>query len=155
MPCALKDPEEGKTLPGRGSLPVSYEGVDFSYLPGKPVLKGFDFRIPAGQKVGIVGTSGSGKTTLVNLLLRFYDVCEGKVSVGGADVRDLAQETLRSNMAHVSQDTTLFHRSIRENIRYSKPDASDGEVERAAKMAHAHEFIVSLPNGYDTMVGDR
>lgn len=126
--------------------------MDFSYLPGKPVLKYFDFRIPAGQKVGIIGTSGSGKTTLINLLLRFYDADRGSVSVDGKDVRSVAQEDLRSKIAHVSQDTTLFHRSIRENIRYSKPDASDAEVESAAKLAHAHEFIVSLPNGYDTMV---
>lgn len=96
--------------------------------------------------------SGSGKTTLINLLLRFYDVNSGSISVDGKDVRNLIQETLRSKIAHVSQDTTLFHRSILENIRYSKPDATLQEVEQSAKIAYAHDFITSLPDGYNTMV---
>lgn len=155
VPSTLTDPERWEVLPSERSLSIAYENVDFSYLPTKSVLNGFSFNIPSGQRVGIVGTSGSGKTTLINLLLRFYDVNSGNICVDGKDVRSITQEHLRSKIAHVSQDTTLFHKSILENIRYSRPEATIKEVEQAAEIAHAHEFIISLPNGYDTMVWDR
>ena len=111
--------------------------------------------IEAGRTVGLVGVSGSGKTTLTKLLLRFADVDAGGIFIDGQDIRDVTQESLRNAIAYVPQESSLFHRSIFENIAYGKPDATRKEVERAAQLANADEFIRELPNGYDTLVGER
>jgi ATP-binding cassette, subfamily B, bacterial len=142
---------------------IHFERVAFSYdAPSKDnpgharnVVKAFELTIPAGQRVGLVGPSGAGKTTLMGLLLRMHDVVEGAIRVDDQDIRAVTQESLRHSIALIPQDTNLFHRSLLENIRYGRPGASDDEVELAARRAHAHEFIVELDHGYDTLVGER
>ncbi len=119
------------------------------------VVKDFELKIPAGQRVGLVGPSGAGKTTLMGLLMRMHDVVEGAIRIDGQDLREVTQESLRRSIALIPQDTTLFHRNLIENIRYGRPGASDAEVEEAARRAHAHDFIMELENGYRTMVGER
>jgi ABC-type multidrug transport system fused ATPase/permease subunit len=119
------------------------------------VVKDFELEIPAGQRVGLVGPSGGGKTTLMGLLMRMHDVTGGAIRIDGQDIRDVTQESLRRSIALIPQDTTLFHRNLLENIRYGRPDATDEEVELAARRAHAHEFIIEQENGYRTMVGER
>jgi ATP-binding cassette, subfamily B, bacterial len=119
------------------------------------VVKDFDLVIPAGQRVGLVGPSGGGKTTLMGLLMRMHDVTDGAIRIDGQDIRDVSQESLRKSIALIPQDTTLFHRNLLENIRYGRPDATDEEVELAARRAHAHEFIIEQEHGYRTMVGER
>jgi ATP-binding cassette subfamily B protein len=134
---------------------VSFEQVRFAY-PGRPaVLKDFDLVIAPGQRVGLVGFSGAGKSTVLALLQRFYDVSGGRISIDGHDIRDVSQESLRNVMAVVPQDISLFHRSVLENIRYARPDASEQDVLAAAEMAHCRHFIEAMPEGFDTMVGDR
>lgn len=134
---------------------VLFNKVDFYYQKNKPVFEKLNFTIPAGQKVGIVGVSGSGKTTLVNLLLRMYDVVDGQVCIDEQSVASVTQDSLRKAVAMIPQDTTLFHRTLMENIRYGKPDASDEAVIEAAKRAHCHEFITQIPEGYQALVGER
>ncbi|HET7541015.1 MAG TPA: ABC transporter ATP-binding protein [Polyangiaceae bacterium] len=119
------------------------------------VVKNFELKIPAAQRIGLVGPSGAGKTTLMGLLLRMHDVVEGAIRIDGQDIRDVTQESLHRAIAIIPQDTTLFHRNLRENIRYGRPNASDEEVEAAARSAHAHEFIMEQEQGYRTMVGER
>ncbi|HWZ87525.1 MAG TPA: ATP-binding cassette domain-containing protein, partial [Polyangiaceae bacterium] len=119
------------------------------------VVQGFELTIPAGQRVGLVGPSGAGKTTLMGLLMRMHDVAEGAIRIDGEDIRLVTQESLRQAIALIPQDTTLFHRNLLENIRYGRPDASDQDVELAARRAHAHEFIIEQEHGYRTMVGER
>jgi ABC-type multidrug transport system fused ATPase/permease subunit len=119
------------------------------------VVKNFELVIPAGQRVGLVGPSGAGKTTLMGLLLRMHDVVEGAIRIDAQDIREVSQESLRRAIAIIPQDTTLFHRNLLENIRYGRPEASDEEVELAARSAHAHEFIMEQEHGYRTMVGER
>jgi len=133
---------------------VRLEDVWFSYVPGKPVLRGVSIDAPAGSVVALVGQTGSGKTSLVNLIPRFYDVEHGRLTVDGRDVRDLTLESLRRNIGVVLQETFLFAVPIRENIRYGRLGATDAEVEAAAREAHAHDFIMSLPRGYESMVGE-
>lgn len=133
---------------------VEFRGVDFAYQEDKPLIHGLDLHVYAGEKVAIVGPTGAGKTTLVNLLMRFYDVTQGSIHVDGVDIRQLPREELRSLFGMVLQDTWLFQGTIRENIRYGRPDATDEEVEQAAKLAHAHHFIMQLPNGYDFTLGE-
>ena len=133
---------------------VNFDNVTFAYRD-KDVLKNFSLNIKSGERVGVVGLSGAGKTTLVNLLLRMYDVSNGAISVDGMDVRDVTIKSLRQNIALVPQETALFNRTILENIRYANPKASRADVVRAAKKANIHDFIVGLPNGYDTLVGNR
>ncbi|MBC7943508.1 ABC transporter ATP-binding protein [Candidatus Saccharibacteria bacterium] len=130
---------------------VSYRYVD----SGEDVLRNITLSIPAGQKVGLVGQSGAGKTTITHLLLRFSDVSGGSIVIDGHDIRDVSQESLRKNIAYVPQEPMLFHRSLRENIAYGKTDASDEEIYKAIKQANASEFIDKLPNGLDTIVGER
>lgn len=137
----------------RGS--ISFDNVHFSYADGASVFNGLTLSIPAGQRVGLVGLSGSGKSTFVSLLLRLYDPQTGQIQVDGHDLRSLTQDSLHRQVGLIPQDPTLFHRSLRENIRYGLTSASNAEVEQAAKRAHAHEFITSLPEGYDAMVGER
>ena len=163
-PHELPDRTDARVLPP-GSGEVVFDRVRFAY-PGRPaVLRDFDLTIAPGQRVGLVGYSGAGKSTVLALLQRFYelgpdsDVAElgsgGRILVDGHDVRDVTQASLREAMAIVPQDISLFHRTILENIRYARPDASEDEVLAAAEMAHCRDFIEALPDGFDTMVGDR
>jgi len=137
---------------------IELRGVDFSYTTNgssQKLLQGFNLNISPGEKVGLVGPSGGGKSTLTKLLLRFIDVQDGSISIDSQDVRNLRQVDLHHSIAYVPQEPLLFHRSIRENIRYGLLDATDEEVIRVAKQAHAHEFITALPDQYDTLVGER
>ncbi|MBB5190758.1 ATP-binding cassette subfamily B protein [Silvimonas terrae] len=134
---------------------IEFKDVDFSYGPGKPVFERLNLTIHAGQRVGLVGYSGSGKSTFVSTLLRLYDVDGGQILIDGADIRSLSQDSLHGQLSLIPQDPTLFHRSLRENIRYGKLDASDNEVIAAAQKAHAHDFIEQMSDGYDAMVGER
>ena len=135
---------------------VSYENVSFHYSDDDtPVLSNVTFDIPAGKSVALVGPSGSGKTTICSLLPRFYDVTGGRVTIDGKDVRNLTLESLRNQIGLVQQDVYLFCGSIKENIAYGKPGASMEEIEDAARKANIHDFIMELPDGYDTFVGER
>ncbi len=136
---------------------VVFENVAFSYRDdgGDPVLTGINFTAEPGEKVALLGSTGSGKSSLINLIPRFYDTTEGRVTIDGVDIKDIKMKNLRSHIGISLQETVLFSGTIRENIRYGNPDASDEELIEAAKIAQAHEFITSFPQGYDTMVGQR
>ncbi len=134
---------------------ISFEDVRFEYRPGEPVLRGISFQVPRGSVVALVGPSGAGKTTLLDLLARFYDVTGGRVSMDGKDIREFSLRSLRVSMGIVSQETVLFHDTIRSNIAYGRPDAGQEDIERAARAAFAHDFILRLPQGYETVVGER
>ena len=134
---------------------IRFDNVDFSYDQERPILKGLDFEVPAGQTFAIVGPSGAGKSTISRLIYRFYDVTGGSISIDGQDVREVTQKSLRASVGMVPQDTVLFNDTIRYNIRYGRPDATDEEVEAAARLAQIHDFILDLPDGYDAMVGER
>jgi ATP-binding cassette subfamily B protein len=134
---------------------VSFEHVNFSYEPARQILFDVSFTVPAGQKVAVVGSSGAGKSTLSRLLFRFYEVDSGRITINGQDIRDVTQSSLRAAIGIVPQDTVLFNDSIYYNIAYARPEASREEVLRAARLAHIHAFIESLPKGYDTLVGER
>ena len=134
---------------------VSFEAVRFGYDPRREILHGIDFEVPPGHRVAVVGHSGSGKSTLARLMYRFYDISGGAIRIDGRDIRDLHQDSVRAAIGIVPQDTVLFNDSIRYNIRYGRPEATDAEVEDAARAAHIHRFIESLPDGYDTPVGER
>ncbi|HHY97415.1 MAG TPA: ABC transporter ATP-binding protein [Firmicutes bacterium] len=134
---------------------VRFENVSFSYGDGPPILKNINLEVKPGETVAILGETGSGKTSLISLIPRFYDVTAGRVTVDGHDVRDLDLKSLRRNIGIALQETFLFSASIRDNIAYGKPDASDEEIIRASKIAQAHDFIMQLPEGYDTVVGER
>ena len=140
---------------GRFRGEVRLENVWLSYVPGRPVLRGVDLHVRAGERVAIVGPSGSGKSTLVLLLSRLIDPDTGQVTIDGQDLRDLTLETVRSQVAIVLQDSVLFATSIAENIAHGLPEASHAQIEAAARLAGAHEFILDLPDGYDTVVGER
>lgn len=131
---------------------VIMKNVTFGYNPDKVILKHMDLYAHAGQKVAFVGSTGAGKTTVTNLLNRFYDIQEGSITIDGIDIKDYERKSLRSHIAMVLQDTHLFTGTVRENIRYGRPDATDEEVEQAAKTASAHSFIMRLEDGYDTML---
>jgi ATP-binding cassette subfamily B protein len=150
----VEDRPGAKPLPTRGAT-VHFERVDFSYEPKRQILFDVSFEVPAGSKVAVVGHSGSGKSTLARLLFRFYEVSSGSVSINGIDTRDLTQSSLRAAIGIVPQDTVLFNDTILYNIHYGRPDASLAEVIDAAKAAHIHEFIESLPDGYESRVGER
>jgi ATP-binding cassette, subfamily B, bacterial MsbA len=134
---------------------IAFEDVGFSYRAGEPVLDGVSFRVAKGRVVAIVGPSGAGKSTIVDLVGRFYDVTSGRVTIDGTDVREVRISDLRSLMGLVSQDTVLFHDTVRANIAYTQPDADAERIEAAARAAHAHDFIVEMPEGYETVVGER
>jgi len=157
----LMQPHEIRDAPGAPVLRVSagiirFDGVDFGYQDASAdVLSDFSLSIAARQKVGLVGKSGAGKSTLVKLLLRNYDVPAGTITIDGQDIDRVTQTSLRASIGYVPQEPVLFHRTLRENIAYGKLDATDAEVEDAARMAYAHDFIQKLPKGYDTLVGER
>ncbi len=134
---------------------VDFDGVGFAYVAGTPVLHDVTFSMPERETIAFVGPTGSGKTTLVKLLLRFYDVERGSIRLDGHDIRTLRLRDLREAIALVSQDVFLFHGTVRENIAYGRPDASEEDIRQAAEIAEAHEFITDLPAGYDTIVGER
>jgi ABC-type multidrug transport system fused ATPase/permease subunit len=134
---------------------VEFRKADFAYEPGQPVLEDIAFIADPGRMVALVGPSGGGKSTLVNLIPRFYDPTSGEVLVDDIDLRDMRGSTLRRNIGMVLQETFLFHGTLRENIKYSKPEATDEEVLQAAIAANAHDFIMEFPDGYETEVGER
>jgi ATP-binding cassette subfamily B protein len=156
----LEQPAEVKDKPGAPPLEVTggevdFDDVHFGYDTARPVLKGVSLHVPAGQTVAIVGPSGSGKSTIGRLLFRFYDVTGGALRIDGQDVRDITQESLHEAIGVVPQDTVLFNDTVYYNIAYGRPEASREEVIEAAKAAKIHDFIESLPEGYDTAVGER
>ncbi len=135
---------------------VKFDHIDFKHKDAKDaIFQNFTLEVKPGERIGLVGVSGSGKTTLTKLLLRFADVSAGQITISGQDIKQITQQSLRENIAYVPQETSLFHRSIAENIAYGKLDATQAEIERAATLANAHEFIKDLPDGYDTLVGER
>src|SRR6267378_2141297 len=156
----LHQHREVEDKPGAPELPpgpatVEFRHVDFYYEPARQILFDVSFSIAAGHRVAVVGHSGSGKSTIARLLYRFYDVAAGAILVNGAEVREVKQASLRAAIGIVPQDTVLFNDTILYNIRYGRPEASDAEVYEAARAAHIHDFIVTLPAGYETMVGER
>ena len=155
VPDVQNQPHARHTLAGNGQ--VAFENVTFSYAENgeDPVLKGISFTAEPGQTVALLGTTGAGKSSLVHLIPRFYDVRSGRVTVDGVDVREIEQETLRRNIGVALQEVVLFSGTIRDNIRYGRPDAAQDEVIAAAKAAQAHDFILSFPEGYDTELGQR
>jgi ATP-binding cassette subfamily B protein len=151
---------EIRDLPGAVPAPpfrgaVRFDQVKFAYQPGQRVLEGIDFEVAPGQRVALVGPSGMGKSTLVNLLLRLYDPSEGRILIDGRDVREYTLASLRAQISVVLQDTILFAASVRDNIAFGAPGASAEAIEEAARLANAHEFILNLPQGYDTVLGER
>ncbi len=146
-------PDAVKALPFRGE--VCFERVTFGYNPGEPVLQDLSFTAKPGQMVALVGSSGTGKSTVANLLLRFFDPWEGRILMDGHDIRRFTLESLRSQMSVVLQESVLFRRTVRENIAYGKPAASVEEIAEAAKAAQAHDFIMELPDGYNTILDER
>src|SRR6204780_5292777 len=159
QPLQLPDPADAKLLIVREGG-IDFQNVNFGYGREIGVLQNFNLTIKPGEKIGLVGSSGAGKSTVVNLLLRFFDLEDGAIRIDGVDISGLTQESLRAQISVVTQDTSLLHRSIRANIRYGKPEASVDDVVRAAKLAHAHDFILDLEDwngrrGYDAHVGER
>lgn len=152
---SIQDPEKPKKITQKRGH-IELEDVTFTH-PGKiePLFKNLNLRIKPGEKIGLVGHSGSGKTSLTGLLLRFVDIDSGSIKVDGQDVREVAQQDLRSHITYVPQEPLLFHRSLAENIAYSRPNADQREITAIAKLANAHEFIKDLPDGYETLVGER
>lgn len=153
-------PRDVRDRPGARDLEirrgeVTFEKVSFLYDNKKTVFEGLDLVIPAGQRIGLVGHSGAGKTTLATLLMRLYDIQRGAIRIDGQNIADVTQASLRRSIGLIPQDAVLFHRSLMENIRYGRPGASDADVIRAAERAHAHTFITELPDGYQTLVGER
>lgn len=134
---------------------IALHGVTFGYQPERPLFRDLNLEIPAGQRVGLVGYSGSGKSTLLNLLMRLYEPQQGRITIDGEDIREFTQQSLHSQISLIPQEPGLFHRSLLENIRYGKPDASEADVEAAARKAHAHEFIARMDYGYHSLVGER
>ena len=153
-PHDVLDPPEGRALVPAGGE-VVLEEVDYRYPSGRPLFRDLSLRIPAGQRVGLVGPSGAGKTTLVALIQRLDDVQHGRILIDGQPITEVSQDSLRERIAVVPQDIALFHRSVIDNIRYGRPEASDEEVIAAARLAYCDDFIQELPEGYNTLVGER
>ncbi len=150
----IKDRPEAKPLAVTNGA-IRFEGVSFAYEPERAILKDLSFEVPAGKTIAVVGPSGAGKSTISRLLFRFYDVTGGRILIDGQDIRDVTQTSLRAAIGMVPQDTVLFNDTIRYNIRYGRWEASDEEVEQAARMAQIDGFIRMAPKGYDTEVGER
>ena len=160
MMSLLKIRPEIEDRPGAPALAVSrgmvaFRHVDFRYDPRREILRDVDFTVPPGDKIAIVGPSGAGKSTIARLLFRFYDVTDGAIEIDGQDIRDVTQDSLRRAIGVVPQDTVLFNDTIYYNIAYGRPGASRAEIEEAARLAHIHDFVATLPDGYQTMVGER
>jgi ATP-binding cassette subfamily B protein len=156
----LDEPEVVRERPGASELPpgpglVRFDEVEFAYVEGRPVLQGIDLELQPGRTVALIGHTGSGKTTLASLVPRFYDVTHGRLTIDGTDVRDVTLTSLRRSIGVVAQDPFLFSASVRENIGFGRPDATQDEIEQAARRAQAEEFILELPDGYDTVIGER
>ena len=156
----LDQAPEVRDRPGAIPLPpivghVRFEDVRFEYIPGKSIIKGINLEVQPGATVALVGHTGCGKTTLTSLLLRFYDVQSGRITIDGHDVRDVKVRSLRKQIGQVLQDSVVFNTTLRDNIRFGKPDATDAEIIEAAKIAEIHDFIVRTPDGYDTVLGER
>jgi ABC-type multidrug transport system fused ATPase/permease subunit len=156
----IDEPEEVSDRPGAVELPagdgrVRFEGVGFGYDDRRPVLQGIDLELEPGRTVALIGHTGSGKTTLASLVPRFYDVTEGRITVDGVDVRGVKLTSLRREIGIVAQDPFLFSATVRENIAFGRPDATDEEVAHAARLAQAAEFVAELPQGYETVIGER
>ena len=156
----MDEPEEIADRPDAGELPTGggdlrFEGVGFEYMEGRPVLQSIDLEVAAGKTITLIGHTGSGKTTLTSLVPRFYDVTSGRVTLDGVDVRDVKLNSLRHAIGVISQDPFLFSATVRENIMFGAPGLDDAEVEHIARLAQAHEFVERLPNGYDTIIGER
>jgi ATP-binding cassette subfamily B protein len=134
---------------------IKFENVSFAYDPDRPILKNVSFEVPAGKMVAIVGPSGAGKSTIARLLFRFYELTRGQILIDGQDIRDVTQDSLRAAIGMVPQDTVLFNDTIAYNIRYGKPGATEAELREAARLAQIHDFIMTLPQGYDSLVGER
>lgn len=157
-PTTIDGPDAAELTVNRGE--IRFENVHFAYKTGKPVIDGLSLRVRPGEKVGLVGLSGAGKTTLVSLLLRFYDICDGAILIDRQDIRAVAQASLRRAIGVIAQDVSLLHRSVGDNIRYGRPEATQDEIEQAAKTARADAFIADLADGegrkgFDAFVGDR
>jgi ATP-binding cassette subfamily B protein len=153
QPHSMRDPEVARELRATGA--IEFRDVSYAYADGRPIFRHLDLAIPAGQKVGIAGPSGAGKSTLTGLLQRMDDVQHGLIMIDGVPINELPQDALRAAIAVVPQDVSLFRRSVMENIRYGRPDATDEQVHAAARHAHCDEFIAQLGDGYDTLVGER
>jgi ATP-binding cassette subfamily B protein len=153
----VQDPAHPRTLPQPVHGALAFEDVSFTYPSRRdmPALKGFTLTIAPGETVALVGPSGAGKSTVFQLLLRFFDPISGRITLEGVDLRDLEREAFRREIALVPQDSVIFAASARDNIRFGRPDATDAEVEQAARAAAAHDFIMALPQGYDTFLGER
>ncbi|MEU9147788.1 ABC transporter ATP-binding protein [Streptomyces sp. NPDC048349] len=154
-PPTVLDPPSPQPLSSPPAADVRFERVHFAHAAGKPLFEGLDLAVADGTKIGLVGRSGGGKTTLTRLLLRMTDIDAGRILIGGQDISKLSQADLRSLIAYVPQDPAMFHRTLRDNIAFARPDATDAEVRRAAAAAHVTEFADALPDGFDTMVGER
>ena len=151
---AIEDaPDATELAVNRGE--VQFDHIHFAYRPDRPILKDVNFSIPSGHKIAVVGASGAGKSTLARLLFRFYDVDQGAIRIDGQDIRQVSQDSLRSAIGVVPQDTVLFNDTLYRNLAYGRPQATEEEVYRAARMAHLEDFIHSLPEGYETKVGER
>ncbi len=153
-PATVTDPDDAEPL-RHGPPDVRFEGVGFTHAGGGPLFTGLDLDVPSGTRIGLVGRSGGGKTTLTRLLLRMMDVQEGRILIGGQDISRLRQEDLRGLIAYVPQDPAMFHRTLRENIAFARPGATDSQIRQAAEAAHVTEFVDALPDGFDTLVGER
>jgi ATP-binding cassette, subfamily B, heavy metal transporter len=150
----VQDAPDAVPLP-EGPGAVAFERVSFAYDPARPILEGIDFRLRPGRRLAVVGPTGAGKSTIARLLFRFYDPTAGRILVDGHDLRDVTQASLRAAIAVVPQDAVLFNDTIGYNLAFGRPDATRAEVEAAARAAELHDFVASLPDGYDTLVGER
>lgn len=158
IPATVNDPINPESLGNHKSYDIEFNDVSFSYPEAgtdKEAISKFNLKVTSGEKIGLVGFSGGGKSTLTKLLLRFMDVSKGNITINGIDIRNIKQSELRDKVSYVPQEPLLFHRSIKENVQYSKPDASENDFLKATKTAYIDEFVKELPNGYDTLVGER
>jgi len=158
--AVIDEPEDIRDAAGASELPpgpgrVRFEDVTFGYDPSRPLFSGLDLELEPGRTVALIGHTGSGKTTLASLVPRFYDVQSGRVTVDGSDVRDVTLRSLRREIGAIAQDPFLFSATVRENIAFGRPEATQEEIEQAARLAQAHEFVSGLPDGYDTVIGER
>jgi ATP-binding cassette subfamily B protein len=153
-PFEITDTPHAKALKIKENS-VEFKNVTFSYKKNSPLFNKLNLTIAPNEKIGLVGVSGSGKSTLINLILRAFDLKSGKILISGQDISKVTQYSLHQNIALISQEPTLFNRSIMENIRFAKPKATDEEVYRAAKLAHIHDVIMTMPNGYNSIIGER